>query len=266
MMENQLDKTDEHKRCFGGVGRLYSDPGADCLAASAACVVGLGGVGSWAAEALVRTNIGTIYLIDLDNVAQSNTNRQVQAMQGEYGKPKVQALAERFARINPLCKVVQIEEMIDEENAAELIPAGAVLLDCIDQVRAKAAMIAVARSRGQTVITCGAAGGRRDPFRAKRDDLALAEGDPLLSRVRHTLRKKYGFPKATAKGRDKKFQVTAVYSDEPIVRSLSVCEVQTAEGLSCAGYGSSVMVTAPIGMMAAAIAVEKILEKSLKQD
>lgn len=248
-------------RCFGGVARLYSDAGLSKLRNSAAAVVGLGGVGSWAAEALVRTSVGKIYLIDLDNVAESNTNRQIQAMDGEYGKPKVQALMERFRRINPACEIVCIEEMVDEENVEEIIPKDCVVLDCIDQVKAKAAILACAKRRSQTVITSGAAGGRRNPLRIQTGDLARIKGDPLLSRVRHNLRKSYGFAAAKSGKNAEKFGIQAVFSDEPVVRSQSVCEVQSSEGLSCAGFGSGVTVTAPMGMVCASLAIEAILNK-----
>ncbi len=248
----------EWQRCFGGVARLYTDEGSRNLEKSAVTVVGVGGVGSWASEALVRTAIGKIYLIDLDNVALSNTNRQIQAMQGQYGKPKIQALAERFALINPRCEVIQIEEMIDEDNVDSLLPPNTLVLDCIDQVRAKAAIVACCVRRKQTVITSGAAGGRRDPFRIQYGDLGRISGDPLLSKVRYRLRKEYGFPKAGTSKKGEKFGVLSVFSDEPVVRSQSVCEVQTMEGLSCAGYGSTVAVTAPMGMMVASLALNTL--------
>lgn len=252
-MTEELD----YKRAFGGVGRLYGDAGWENLKKSHAVVIGLGGVGSWAAEALVRTAIGTVTLIDLDNVAESNTNRQLQAMVGEFGKPKIQVLAERFQRINPHVCVNLVEDFVDEENLADLIPDNAnVVLDCIDQVRVKAAICAFCRRRAIPVITSGAAGGRRDPSQIQHGDLGRISGDPLLSKVRHTLRKKYGFPAAQGKLPGKKFGITAVYSTEPVVKSQSQCEVQTDGGLACAGYGSSVCMTATTGMIAASLALE----------
>lgn len=252
-MTEELD----YKRAFGGVGRLYGDAGWENLKKSHAVVIGLGGVGSWAAEALVRTAIGTVTLIDLDNVAESNTNRQLQAMVGEFGKPKIQVLAERFQRINPHVCVNLVEDFVDEENLADLIPDNAnVVLDCIDQVRVKAAICAFCRRKAIPVITSGAAGGRRDPSQIQHGDLGRISGDPLLSKVRHTLRKKYGFPAAQGKLPGKKFGITAVYSTEPVVKSQSQCEVQTDGGLACAGYGSSVCMTAATGMIAASLALE----------
>lgn len=257
-MTEELD----YQRAFGGVGRLYGDTGWERLQKAHAVVIGVGGVGSWAAEALVRTAVGSITLIDLDNVAESNTNRQLQAMEGEFGKPKIQVLAERFRRINPRVRVNLIEDFVDEENLAELIPANAnVVLDCIDQVRAKAAICAFCRKNAIPVITSGAAGGRRDPAQIRFGDLGKISGDPLLAKVRHALRKKYGFPAAQGKSPGKKFGITAVYSTEPVVKSQSHCEVQTDGGLACAGYGSSVCMTATTGMIAASIALEIMTKK-----
>lgn len=142
-------------------------------------------------------------MIDLDNVAESNTNRQIQALDGNYGKPKVQALAERISLINPACKVECIEDFIEPDNVEEILPKDGIVIDCIDNVRAKAAMINTALKRGQTIITCGAAGGRKDPLRIKIDDLALTKGDPLLSRVRARLRKEYAFPKKSVSGKSR---------------------------------------------------------------
>lgn len=252
-MTEELD----YQRAFGGVGRLYGDAGWEKLQNSHAVVIGVGGVGSWAAEALVRTAVGSVTLIDLDNVAESNTNRQLQAMMGEFGKPKIQVLAERFRRINPRVCVNLIEDFVDEENLAELIPDNAgVVLDCIDQVRVKAAICAFCSRKSIPVITSGAAGGRRDPSRIQYGDLGKISGDPLLSKVRHTLRKKYGFPASQGKASPKKFGIMAVFSDEPVVKSQSQCEIQTDGGLACAGYGSSVCMTATTGMIAASLALE----------
>ncbi len=246
-------------RRFGGVERLYTPEGAKSIQAHSFVVVGLGGVGSWVAEALVRTSAMNLTLIDLDNVAESNTNRQIQALNNNYGKPKTQALTERFLQINPLCKVTQIEDFIDEENVEKLLPSAAVVIDCIDNAKVKAAMIACCVKRKQTIITCGGAGGRKNPLRITSGDLALTRGDPLLSRVRSILRKNYGFPKIGSSGKAKKFGVTSVYSDEPMQSPSQCCAAQTQHGLACAGYGSSVVVTASMGLAAVSVALGTIL-------
>ena len=133
----------DYERRFGGVAKLYTKDGAERLKNAHVCVVGLGGVGSWAAEALARTAVGRITLVDLDNVAESNTNRQLQAMTGVYGKPKVDATAERIRAINPLCDCRKIEDFIEVETAESFLPEDAIILDCIDNVKVKVAMAAV---------------------------------------------------------------------------------------------------------------------------
>ena len=187
----------DYERRFGGVARLYGRDGAEAIAKTHFCVVGVGGVGSWAVEALARTDARLITLIDLDQVAESNTNRQIQALGDEYGKAKIAALKERIALINPRAEVRLVEEFVDEDNVEALIPADAVVLDCIDQVRAKAALIAHCRKLKQFIVTSGAAGGRVDPSQIRTGDLGRITGDPLLSSVRYRLRKAYGFPKAS---------------------------------------------------------------------
>jgi tRNA A37 threonylcarbamoyladenosine dehydratase len=242
-------------RRFSGVARLYGEEAAAAFRAANVVVVGLGGVGSWAAEALARSGIGRITLVDLDHVAESNTNRQIHALGDAYGKAKVDAMAERVLAINPVCEVRPIDEFASAENAAALVAGASVVLDCIDQVVAKAALIAAARADGVPVITCGAAGGRVDPTRIRCEDLARLAGDPLLAKVRHKLRRDYGFPRDGGK-RPARFHVIGVYSDEPLRRPAPVCDadgrVVPGAALACAGYGSGVAVTATMGFIAAA--------------
>jgi tRNA A37 threonylcarbamoyladenosine dehydratase len=223
-------------------------------------VVGLGGVGSWAAEALARSAIGCITLIDLDHISESNTNRQIHALGDAYGRSKVVAMADRIAAINPVCDVRPIDEFVEDDNVERLIRGFDSVLDCIDQVRAKAGLIAHARRSRMHVIACGAAGGRIDPTRIRHGDLATIAGDPLLARVRQRLRKGHGFPRDTG-ARRVKFEVTAVYSDELVRRPSADCSARSAPfvgGLSCAGYGSSVAVTATMGLVAAAVALTRL--------
>ncbi|HQR69392.1 MAG TPA: tRNA threonylcarbamoyladenosine dehydratase [Burkholderiaceae bacterium] len=246
------------ERRFGGVARLYGDAGAARLRAAHIAVVGIGGVGSWAAEAIARCAVGRITLIDMDHVAESNTNRQIHALGDAYGQAKVLAMASRIAAINPVCDVRTIDDFVTVENAAMLIEGYDTVLDCIDQVRAKAALIAQARVRHIPVVTCGAAGGRIDAARVRTGDLALITGDPLLARVRHRLRRDHGFPREAVRRR--KFHVLAVYSDEPLQRPATAqCEPgEFVGGLACSGYGSSVAVTATMGFVAASAALERI--------
>lgn len=240
-------------RRFGGSERLYGPGALARLAAAHACVVGIGGVGSWAAEALVRAGVGRLTLIDLDHVAESNLNRQVQALEDTLGMSKVAAMRTRILLINPECCVACVEEFVTPENAAALLPGCDAILDCIDQVKAKAALIAHCRRHKIPIITTGGAGGRIDPTRIRIDDLARTTQDALAAKLRARLRKDYGFPRDARK----KFGVSCVFSDEQIRRPASAdfsetCHLDGAAGLACAGYGSAATVTASFGFAAAA--------------
>lgn len=255
------------ERRFSGVARVYGEVGAARLRAAHVAVVGLGGVGSWAAEALARSAVGRLTLIDFDHIAESNTNRQLLALESTYGKSKVEAMAERIAAINPECEVVAVDEFVTSDNAARLIAGFSAVIDCIDQVRDKAALIAQAGIAGVPVFTCGAAGGRIDPTRIACADLARAVGDPLLASVRHRLRKVHGFARSDARQLD--FGVTAIFSCEPIRHPLRSADdpdgsqsTNVDAGLSCAGYGSSVVVTATMGFIAAAAAIARLVDAS----
>lgn len=258
---NSCDMAPDAERRFAGVARLYGAAAAAALRAAHVVVVGIGGVGSWAAEALARSGVGTLTLIDLDHIAESNINRQVHALENELGKAKVLAMQERIAQISPQCVVHCVEEFVSAENVAQLIPAATLVLDCIDQVPAKAALVAHCRKAGQPIVVCGAGGGRIDPTRIKSGDLARVTGDPLLARLRYLLRRDHGFAREGSK-RVPKFGVTAVYSDEPVRKPAG--GMNENAGLACAGYGSSVMVTAPLGFAVAACAVQQLtLERNL---
>lgn len=265
------------ERRFGGVARLYGEAGAARLRAAHVCVVGIGGVGSWVAEALARTGVGRLTLIDLDMVAESNTNRQIHALGDEYGKAKVTAMAERIRAINPACVVQEIEDFVTPENLDSLLGQGFdAVIDAIDQVHVKVAMLAWCKARKLPVITVGAAGGQLDPTRIRIADLTATEQDPLLSKVRSRLRREHGF----ARGGKAKFGIPAVYSDEPLRYPVQACSTgsehagtddndsseaasETArgpQGLNCAGFGSSVCVTASFGLAAAAYMLGKLAE------
>ncbi len=263
----------DRKRCFGGIARLY---GALALAAferAHVAVIGIGGVGSWVAEALARSAVGRLTLIDLDNVAESNTNRQIHALDGNYGKAKVTAMAERIRLIDPACQVTQIEDFVEAGHFDATLGSGFdYVVDAIDSVRMKTALIAWCVERKQELITVGGAGGQLDPTRIRIDDLALTIQDPLLSKVRGQLRKLHGFPR----GPKARFKVSAVYSDEPLIYpETPVCDLsEGAEhletgaghtgpvGLNCAGFGSSVCVTASFGFAAAAHVLKELAKRA----
>jgi tRNA threonylcarbamoyladenosine dehydratase len=249
------------QRRFSGIDRLHGPGALARLAAAHACVVGIGGVGSWAAEALARSGVGRLTLIDLDHVAESNVNRQIQALTETLGQAKVLAMRDRIAAINPACIVMTVEDFVTEENVVELVPACDAVIDAIDQVRPKAAMIAHCRRAKIPVVTTGGAGGRTDPARLRVEDLSRTTQDALASKLRARLRKEYGFPRDPKK----KFGVSCVYSDEAIRRpaSTEACDIDDhvagLHGLNCAGYGSSVCVTATFGFAAAARAIGILL-------
>jgi tRNA A37 threonylcarbamoyladenosine dehydratase len=243
-------------RRFGGVARLYGAGAGGRLARARVCVVGVGGVGSWAAEALARSGVGRLTLIDLDHVAESNINRQIHALDPTLGQAKVLAMAERIRTINPLAEVEGVEDFVTEDNAGALLAGFDVVIDAIDSVRAKVAIVLACRARRIALVMAGGAGGKSDPARIRVDDLSRTEQDPLLAKVRKRLRSEHGFPRNPKRP----FGIVAVYSCEPLRLDDLACDLPHGpQGLSCAGYGSSVMVTASVGLFAAARAVERIL-------
>ena len=249
----------DRERRFGGVSRLYGEAALRRFEAAHVCVVGIGGVGSWAAEALARSAIGEITLIDLDMVAESNVNRQVHALDNEYGKAKVEAMAARIRAINPDCCVHCVEDFVTADNVQTIFATDFdYIIDAIDQVRVKSAMIAWCREHKRHIITAGAAGGKLDPTRIEIADLSRTIQDPLLSKVRTRLRKDHQFPRDP----QKKFGVSAVFSPEPTHAPdrAPTCETRTnaGTGLNCAGYGSCVTVTAVFGMTAANAALRQL--------
>lgn len=181
-------------RRFSSVSRVYGSAGLERLARAHAVVVGIGGVGSWAAEALARSGVGRLTLIDLDHVAESNINRQVHALQSTLGAAKIEVMAARIREISPDCVVNTVDAFIEPGEEDALIPADAdLVIDAIDAVAAKASMIAWCVARKLPIIVCGAAGGRTDPLQLRSDDLARTQGDALLSAVRARLRRHHGF-------------------------------------------------------------------------
>ncbi len=257
--------TPDVARRFGGVARLYGADGLAKLQSSHICVIGIGGVGSWAAEALARNAVGTITLIDLDNVAESNVNRQLHALDHTFGKAKVTAMHERILSINPFAQVHEIEDFVTVENVNVMLSSAYdYVIDCIDDAKAKIAIAAYCRQHKLPLVTVGAAGGRLDPTRIQVADLAHVSGDRLLAKVRNQLRRDYQFPKATNSKKSDKFGIQAVYSDEEVIKPDSACDVASyvgVTGLNCAGYGSSVCVTASFGFAATAFALKALLSK-----
>ncbi len=253
----------DQERRLGGIRRLYGKKATDHFLQSHVCVIGIGGVGSWAAEALTRSGIGEITLIDLDNVAESNVNRQIHALNGEFGKPKVTAMHERILQINPDCKVHEIEDFVTPENLPEMIDRNYdFVIDCSDNYRTKAAMIAYCRRNRIKIITVGGAGGQTDPTLIKTADLSRTAHDGLLSKVRKLLRTNYNFPRNLRR----RFDIPCVYSEEQLVWPTSdghVCAQKpgdaNASGLSCeGGFGSVMTVTATFGMVAVSYVLKRL--------
>ncbi len=252
----QLDESVDLQRRFGGLDRLYGMAGAARIRAAHVAVVGVGGVGSWAAEALARSGVGRITLIDLDHVSESNINRQIHALSNTVGQAKVLAMRERIGQINPGCTVNCVEEFADPQNWPQLLPAGVnAVIDACDQVKAKTAMAQWALQTGILFITAGAAGGKRLAHKVDIDDLSQTTHDPLLAQLRYRLRKLHAAPR---EGR--KIGISAVFSREAVAPPDPSCAMQ-GEGdgsLNCHGYGSVVAVTATFGQCAAGFILDRL--------
>jgi tRNA A37 threonylcarbamoyladenosine dehydratase len=243
-------------RRFGGLSRLYGELRAARIRQSHVVVVGIGGVGSWAAEALARSGVGTLTLIDMDHVAESNINRQIHALEPTLGMSKIGAMRERIALINPACQVNCVDEFVTPENFLQIMPARAdALLDACDQIRAKLTMAQWARTQRLPFVSVGAAGGKRLAHKVEIADLAETTHDPLLAQLRYRLRKQHG---AARDG--KKIGVSCVFSKEAVQQADASCAVQSDQSLNCHGYGSTVTVTATFGLCAAGWLMEKISE------
>ena len=248
-------------RRFGGLERLYGVAGAARIRNAHVLVVGIGGVGSWAVEALARSGVGRLTMIDLDHVSESNINRQIHALDATVGQAKVEAMRDRIAQINPECKVQAIDEFVEPGNWLSLLdaaqaangPATAVI-DACDQVKAKVAMAAWARASSRTAfVTVGAAGGKRQAHKVDIDDLSLVTHDPLLAQLRQRLRKEHGAPR---EGR--KIGVACVFSRESVAPPDASCAIEGDGSLNCHGYGSVVSVTATFGQCAAGWVLDQI--------
>lgn len=250
------------ERRFGGLRRLHGVAAYERLRAARIAVIGVGGVGSWAAEALARSGVAALTLIDLDHIAESNINRQIHAIEPTLGQAKVQALKDRIALIHPGCLVTPVEEFVDEDNVGQLLSADQVdvVLDCCDQVKAKAALAAWAKVHGRPVVTVGAAGGKTKPQLVEVADLSEVTHDPLLASLRQRLRQRH---EGARKGA---MSVVCVFSREPVLPPQDAqCELGDATqgdgSLNCHGYGSSVTVTATFGFVAASQCVNLVIAR-----
>ncbi|WP_370654718.1 ThiF family adenylyltransferase [Rhodoferax sp.] len=241
-------------RRFGGLARLYGVLGAQRIRHAHIAVIGIGGVGSWAAEALARSGVGRLTLVDLDHVAESNINRQIHAVEATLGQAKVLAMRDRILSFNPSCDITCVEEFVESSNWPALLPEGVTaVIDACDQVKAKTAMAAWARDSGTLFISVGAAGGKRHAHLVDIDDLAHATHDPLLAQVRYRLRKEHNGARE-----GKKIGVACVFSREAVKAPDASCAIEGDGTLNCHGYGSVVSVTATFGQCAAGWILDRI--------
>lgn len=255
---------------FGGIARLYGQAALDRFLIARVAVIGVGGVGSWAVEALSRSGIGHLTLVDLDEICVTNVNRQLHAMDGQIGRQKTEAMAERARAIHPTAEIVVIPKFFTEKSAAEILDQGFdAVIDAIDTTNHKALLLAECHRRNIFTVTCGGAGGRRDPTRIKVRDLAYSGKDPLLLQLRKRLRNDHGFPKIPQRQEPPPFGIEAVFSDEP--QWFAQCDGSASlnrpdsgnQRLNCtSGLGTATHVTAAFGMMAAGRVLEFLAAES----
>ena len=265
--QTELVAADAERR-FGGIARLYGDAGLARLQAAHVCVIGVGGVGSWVVEALARSAVGEITMIDMDVVAPSNVNRQLPALEPNFGRDKTDVLAQRCREINPECKINVADDFITRDNLDETLPHEVdFIVDGIDDFRTKAALIHHCKRKRLKLVTTGGAGGQVDPSKIKRTDLSRTQHDVLLAKTRKLLRQDYGFPRNPKRS----FGIPCIYSDEQLVYpdgegglSPSRPPSDATQGgqsnaLNCAGgLGSITHVTASFGFAAAAVVLNSL--------
>ena len=253
-----MARIDNYEQRFGGIGRLYTPEGLAILRRSHICVIGIGGVGSWAVEALARSGIGKITMIDMDDICVTNINRQIHAMSGTVAQLKTEAMKERIEKINPECQIEIIDDFITPENIPEYLNRGYdYVIDAIDSVRTKAALIAYCKRHKIKLITTGGAGGQTDPTQIQITDLSKTIQDPLASKVRSLLRKEYNF----SQNPKRKFGIDCVFSTQPLIfpKMGEGCEISAT--MNCAnGFGAVTMVTATFGFFAVSRVIDKLLK------
>lgn len=257
---------------FGGIARLYGRSALARFHLARVAVVGIGGVGCWAVEALARSGIGRLTLVDGDEICETNVNRQLHAMDGQVGRAKTEAMAGRVRAIHPACELTLVTSFFKQATADEILDCGFdAVIDAIDTRAHKALLLAECRRRGIHVVTCGAAGGRRDPTRIRVEDLAHSGKDPLLHQLRRTLRRDHGFAKTPEGGRPEPMGIEAVFSEEPPWYAHCDGEVSRERpddavskggpALGCDwGLGSATHVTASFGLIAAGRVLEFLAE------
>ncbi len=258
---------ENYQRRFGGIQRLYGNAGQAILQDVHFCVVGIGGVGSWAAEALARSGIGQITLIDYDEICETNINRQLPALSETVDRKKCQVMAERIAQINPDCQVHIIDDFLTVQTYEAYLSRGYdYVIDAIDSIKFKSLMINYCKRNKIPIMVTGGAGGLTDPTQISVADVSRTYNDPLIAKVRSQLRKEYGF----SKNSKRKFAVDCVFSSQqpvyPKEDGTVSCEKPGIHGVSldCRfGYGAASFITASFGFMAAGHAINKLITKRL---
>lgn len=257
-----MARVDNFEQRFGGIGRLYTPEGLAKLRQSHVCVIGIGGVGSWAVEALARSGIGKITMIDMDDICVTNINRQIHALTSTVATLKTEAMKTRIAEINPECQVEIIDDFISPDNLADYLNRGYdYVIDAIDSVKTKAALIAYCKRNKIRLITTGGAGGQTDPSQIQIADLSKTIQDPLASKVRSLLRKEYHF----SQNPKRKFGVDCVFSTQPLIfpKMGEGCEISAT--MNCAnGFGAVTIVTATFAFFAVGRVIDKLLQAESK--
>jgi len=266
VVEEVVEEDDQYERRFQGTRTLYGSSAVDIFAAAHVYVIGVGGVGSWVAEALARTAVGNITLIDLDVLVASNVNRQLPALDSTFGQSKIGAMASRVHEINPKVTLNLIDDFLTVENVAALLPSRdeakaataqgkpIVILDCVDDMSAKLAIALHCRFNKLKLVCAGGAGGKIDPSQIKVSDLKDSYQDPLLAKLRNKLRHEKGINSALKE----KFGIKCVYSTEP-PRVDKSCQTG---GLHCGGYGSAVVVTSVVAMIMVSEALQLLIKQT----
>ncbi|AKO45811.1 tRNA cyclic N6-threonylcarbamoyladenosine(37) synthase TcdA [[Haemophilus] ducreyi] len=254
-----MERIDNYERRFGGIGRLYMVEGLAVLRRAHICVIGIGGVGSWVVEALARSGIGNITMIDMDDICVTNINRQIHAMTGTVAQLKTEAMKQRVLGINPECVVDIIDDFITPENIPDYLNRSYdYVIDAIDSVKTKAALIVYCKRYKIKLITIGGAGGQTDPSQIQIADLSRTIQDPLASKVRSLLRKQYHF----SQNPKRKFGIDCVFSSQPLIFPQMEEGCQVSASMNCAnGFGAVTMVTATFGFFAVSRVIDKLLHR-----
>ncbi|ASY30953.1 tRNA threonylcarbamoyladenosine dehydratase [Taylorella equigenitalis] len=250
-------------RRLTSVERIYGNEGIKAFKNSHVLVAGVGGVGSWCVESLVRSGVGKITMVDMDHIAESNINRQVHALDSTLGLAKIEALKNRLLEVQPDCKFNLIDDFFTTQNVEEIIATQKpdIFIDCIDEARVKVA-IALACERVQIpLLMAGGAGGKTDVFSLQTSDIAHVQNDNLLKRVRDILRKEHGFPSSSEFYRNQDMGFQTVWFRQKAMMPSLWANRNSPQGLSCAGYGSLVSITGTMGFALAQIALEIIIKK-----